>query len=185
MPTSLSKKPLSSIKLKVSVAIEATAGTKPTSGYYRVPMVTALPDMDWENDTIDVTSYDNEKNYSYIPGLRDTGGLLSLEANWSEYGISMWDDLATLLDSANNSTGKCAWLMIDINGTDIKYFIPIIPVLTGIPDAPVNDKVSINYNFTVVGDMVKETIASISGYYASGDYTPSASSTPANPSNPQ
>ena len=180
MPT-YSKKPLSSIKLKVSVAVESTAGTRPSTNYYKIPMVTGLPDMDWENDTIDVTSYDNETNYSYIPGLKDTGGLLSLEANWSEYGVAMWDAIADLLDPANNATGKSAWLMIDINGTDIKYFVPIIPVKTGIPDAPVNDKVSINYNFTANGDMVKETIASISGYYASGDYPFSQVSNSSNP----
>lgn len=168
--STLSKKALSSIKLKVSIAIETTAGTKPTTNYYRIPMVTGLPDMDWENDTIDITSYDNEKNYSYLPGLKDTGGLLSLEANWSEYGISMWDDIAAKLDSSANADGKCAWLMIDINGTNIKYFIPVVPVATGIPEAPVNDKVSINYNFTVVGDMVKETVANVSSYYANGDY---------------
>lgn len=181
MPT-LSKKPLSSIKLKVAIAVETTAGTMPTT-FYKIPMVTALPDMDWENDTIDVTSYDNEKNYSYLPGLRDTGGLLSLEANWSEYGMVMWDDIARRLDPANNTDGKQAWLVIDINGTDYNYFVPIIPVETGIPDAPVNDKVSINYNFTAVGDMIKDNTTSIT--YSSTDYVVSSSSSSSNPSNPQ
>lgn len=157
MATTYSKKPLSSIKLKVAVAVETTAGTKPTTGYYRIPMVTALPDMDWENDTIDVTSYDDEKNYRYIPGLRDTGGLLSLEANYSDYGIAMWDDIADKVSPENNPTGKSAWLLIQIDGATQKYLVPIIPVKTGIPDAPVNDKVSINFNFTVNGDMEKTT----------------------------
>lgn len=174
MPTTYSKKALTSIGLQVSIAVETTAGTRPSANYYKIPMVTALPDMDWENDTIDITSYDNLTNYSYLSGLRDTGGLLSLEANWSEYGMTMWDDIAKTLASSANTTGKKAWLMIDISGTNVKYFVPIMPVETGIPDAPVNDKVSINYNFTAVGDMAKETIASTTAYYASGDYTVSS-----------
>lgn len=163
-----SKSPLTSLGLKTSIAMETTAGTRPETGYYLIPNVTGLPDLDFENDTIDVTSYDNTKNRSYLPGLKDTGGLLSLETNFNEYDVTMWDDIAKKVKE--DTTGKIAWLMVDILGTKLKYFIPVIPTETGIPEAPVNDKVSQNLNFTVAGDVVRVELSSTTAYYSGSDY---------------
>lgn len=164
------KNALTSIKAKIAIAIETTAGTRPTTNYYTVPQVTALPDLDFEPDTIETTSYDNEEFKSYLTGLKDTGGTLSLEANYTEYGTDMWDDIAETL--AEDLTGKIAWLLITFEGTEKTWFIPIKPIVTGIPDAPVNDKLSINYNFTVVKDIVKETITktALADYISATDY---------------
>lgn len=170
MAISTNKNALTSIGLKLGIAIETTAGTMPTTLYYKIPGVTDLP-LDFEPDTIETTSYDNLEYKSYLPGLKDTGGIISLEANYSEYGVDMWDDIVDKLSPDNNTTGKKAWLLVSIEGTDRKWFIPINPVLTGLPSAPVNDKVSINYNFTVAGDIDTQTIADDSTYWASGDYT--------------
>lgn len=167
------KNALTSIKAVIAIAVEATAGTRPTSGkpYYKIPQVTALPDLDFEPDTIETTSYDNEEFKSYLPGLKDTGGILSLEANYTEYGVDMWDDIAS--DLAADLTGKIAWLLITFEGTTKTWFIPIKPVKTGMPDAPVNDRLSINYNFTVVKDIEKYTITKTdlaADYIATTDY---------------
>lgn len=171
MAISTNDNALTSIGLKVGIAIESTAGTMPTTSYYKIPQVTDLPDLDFEPDTIETTSYDNLKYKSYKSGLKDTGGIISLPANYTEYGVDMWDDIVDKLDPSTNTTGKIAWLMISIEGTERKWFVPISPVETGLPTAPVNDKVSINYNFTVVKDIVPQTIADDSTYWASGKYT--------------
>lgn len=164
------KNALTSIKAKIAIAVEATAGTRPTSSYYIVPQVTALPDMDFEPDNIETTSYENEEFKSYLPGLKDTGGSLSLEANYTEYGTDMWDDIADTIEQ--DTTGKIAWLLITFEGTEKTWFIPIKPITTGIPDAPVNDKLSSNYNFTVVKDIVKEKITktNLANYISATDY---------------
>ncbi len=171
MAISTNKNALTSIGLKVGIAIEATAGTRPVTNYYPIPQVTDLPDLDFEPDTIETTSYDNLKYKSYLPGLKDTGGIISLPANYTEYGTDMWDDIVDKLLPENNSTGKIAWLLVSIEGTTKKWFVPINPVETGLPTAPVNDRVSVNYNFTVVKDIYTETIVDDSTYWASGDYT--------------
>lgn len=164
------KNPLTSISLSVAIAIEATAGTRPTANYYKIPGVTDLPDLDFTPDTIETTSFDNEEFKSYLPGLKDTGGVISLPANYTEYGVGMWDGMTNTLES--DTTGKIAWLLIAIKGTTTRWFIPVKLVATGVPTAPVNDKVSINYNFTVVKDIAKATITDtdLAAYYASGDY---------------
>ena len=164
------KNALTSIGLVVAVAVETTAGTRPTTNYYKVPGVTDLPDLDFEPDTIETTSYDNLDYKSYLPGLRDTGGLVSLEANYTEYGVGMWDGMTSTIEA--DTTGIKAWILIAIKGTTTRWFIPAKLVECGVPTAPVNDKVSISFKFTVLGDIVKATITdtALAAYYASGDY---------------
>lgn len=162
------KNALTSIGLVVAVAVEATAGTRPVTNYYKVPGVTDLPDLDFDPDTIETTSYDNLDYKSYLPGLKDTGGIVSLEANYTEYGVGMWDAMTATIEA--DTTGIKAWILVSIEGTTTKWFIPAKLVETGVPTAPVNDKVSTTYKFTVLGDIVKETIADISTYIASTDY---------------
>ena len=171
MAISTNENALTSIGLKIGIAIESTAGTMPTTNYYVVPQVTDLPDLDFEPDTIETTSYDNLEYKSYLPGLKDTGGIISLSANYTEYGVDMWDDIVDKLSPSKNATGKKAWLLVTIEGTQRRWFIPINPVITGLPSAPVNDKVSINYNFTVAGDIDTQTIADVTAYWANGKYT--------------
>lgn len=167
-----SKKALTSIGLTVAIAIETTAGTMPTTNYYKVPQVTDLPDLDFDPDTIETTSYDNLEYKSYLAGLKDTGGIIALPANYTEYGVTMWDDIQETLADDDNTTGLIAWLVIRIQGTQQTWFLPIELVKCGIPSAPVNDKVSIDYKFTVLKDIVTQEIddTSFAAYLASGDY---------------
>ena len=164
------KNALTSIGLKVAIAIEATAGTRPTSAYYTIPGVTDLPDLDFAPDTIETTSFDETEYKSYLPGLKDTGGNISLGANYTDYGFQMWNDIVD--DLASDTTGKIAWILISIEGTDQKWFIPIKPVECGVPTAPVNDKVSINYNFTVTKDIEHAVLdaTAFAGYISATDY---------------
>ena len=165
-----SKLALTSIGLKVAIAIEATAGTRPTSNYYTIPGVTDLPDLDFEPDTIETTSFDNTDYKSYLPGLKDTGGNISFGANYTDYGFQMWNDIVD--DLSADTTGKIAWILISIEGTDQKWFIPVKPVECGVPTTTVNDKVSINYNFTVVKDIETAVLdaTAFAGYISATDY---------------
>lgn len=164
------KNALTSIGLVVAVAVETTAGTRPVTNYYKVPGVTDLPDLDFDPDTIETTSYDNLDYKSYLPGLKDTGGIVSLEANYTEYGVGMWDGMTSTIE--DDTTGIKAWILIAIKGTTTRWFIPAKLVECGVPTAPVNDKVSISYKFTVLGDINKFTItdSDLAGYYAERDY---------------
>lgn len=164
------KNALTSIGLIVAVAVETTAGTMPTTNFYKVPQVTDLPSLDFDPDTIETTSYDNLEYKSYLPGLKDTGGIITMEANYTEYGVAMWDDMAADIEA--DTTGIKAWILIAIPGTTTRWFIPASLVECGIPSAPVNDRVSITYKFTVLGDIDKQTISDsdLENYLASSDY---------------
>lgn len=164
------KNALTSIGLVVAVAVETTAGTRPVTKYYKVPGVTDLPDLDFDPDTIETTSYDNLDYKSYLPGLKDTGGVVSLEANYTEYGVGLWDGMTATIEA--DTTGIKAWILIAIKGTTTRWFIPAKLVECGVPSAPVNDKVSISYKLTVLGDIEKATITDtdLENYYAAKDY---------------
>jgi hypothetical protein len=144
----------STIGLKIGIAFETTAGERPTSDYIAVPKVYELPDMDADPDSIDTTTFDNLKYKSSIEGLIDLGGILSLTANYTTRGVELWDTQAGLENSATNTDGKKNWLVIQIPDVDNAYFIPVNVIETGIPTTPVNDRISIKYRFTVVGDIV-------------------------------
>ena len=82
----------------------------------------------------------------------------------------MWNNIVDTL--ASDTTGKIAWVLISIEGTNQKWFIPISPVECGVPTAPINDKVSIKFNFTVVKDIATAVLdaTAFAGYIASTDY---------------
>ncbi len=52
-----------------------TAKTTFSIGNNKIAGLTSTPDMGSEPDKVDITSFDNEKYMSYIPGLMDPGSL--------------------------------------------------------------------------------------------------------------
>ncbi|MDE7234972.1 MAG: hypothetical protein K2N29_07970 [Ruminiclostridium sp.] len=52
-----------------------TAGTTFKIGNTKIEALTSTPDMGSEPDKVDITTFDNEKYMSYIPGLMDPGSL--------------------------------------------------------------------------------------------------------------
>lgn len=118
------KNALTSIGLVVAVAVETTAGTRPVTNYYKVPGVTDLPDLDFDPDTIETTSYDNLDYKSYLPGLKDTGGVVSLEANYTEYGVGLWDGMTATIEA--DTTGIKAWILIAIKGTTTRWMSSLL-----------------------------------------------------------
>lgn len=159
---------VSSIGTKISIALESIAGIKPTTGYKIIPKVRSLPDLDIEPDTYDTTSYDNLKYKSSIEGLIDTTGVQSMEAVYTELGEATWNEIVEQYDDAD---GLMAWIMIDNPQIKSKFFIPVNPIETGIPTIPQEDVVTINYRFTVLADIERETIEDTSTYYETASAT--------------
>lgn len=148
-------KDISSLGVKVGIAIETVAGTMPEGGYTQVPKVYELPDLDFTPDSIDTTTFDNLVYKSSMDGLKDTGGVLSMTANYTESGVKLWDGQA-----GKEINGLGNWLVVYIPGVKTQYFIPIKVTPTGLPSIPLNDRISISYKFTVRADIVKKDVTS-------------------------
>lgn len=74
----MSSSGVSSAKTKLMYAVEAVAGTRPTSGYVRINNCRGIPATEAAPNNLDDTTLDNEEYRSYIAGLKDLGGALGL-----------------------------------------------------------------------------------------------------------
>ena len=111
---------LSTAGILVKWAVEATAGTRPTSGYAEIVGVKSISEFNPEPNTIDVTPLAETTWHRYIPGLKDAGGAQQLTVNDYDDFRTSWDAMMTAWETANAS-GKALW---------IEYYVP------GISDNP-------------------------------------------------
>lgn len=72
---------ISTAGMIVKYAAEATAGSRPTSGYTELPGIKALPALGDSINTLQTTPLSATKNHTYIPGLADSGGAMQLTVN--------------------------------------------------------------------------------------------------------
>lgn len=63
--------PLTTIGVKVSWAVETTAGTRPTTGYKVIHGIYSTPDLNIAPSTVDVTSFDDTVFTRKAPVLKD------------------------------------------------------------------------------------------------------------------
>ena len=62
---------LSTIGIKVSYAVEAAAGKRPTTGYKHIPDLKSIPSINPAPNTADATTFDNLEYTSYVQLLKD------------------------------------------------------------------------------------------------------------------
>lgn len=92
-------------------APEATAGTKPTTGFVKLPGITEIPEIGGTPDTYETTSLDNLEYKTYIDGLKDTGGALSFTANDTPEFRTAVETMITAQETAEKA-GKSLWYFI-------------------------------------------------------------------------
>lgn len=83
----------------VKWAAEATAGTRPTSGYTTLKGVTAVPSFGDQPGVLDVTAINNT-NRVYIFDLPDSGGVIALTVNDATEFRDSFDAMKTAYDTA-------------------------------------------------------------------------------------
>lgn len=143
---------VSTAGMLVKYAVEATAGTRPTSGYTTIPGVKAIPAVFNEPNALQSTDLSAEKNHSYIPGLGDSGGAIALTANDASELRTVWSACVTAY--AGLTGGKKMWFEIayrDDTGLDSCYF-PGQPIELGFGGAEVDSVLENNCNIMPTGD---------------------------------
>ena len=146
---------ISSIGAKVSFAFETEAGTRPDTGYTKLPGIKEIPEMNPTPDTLETTSMDNLEYRTYIDGLKDLGGALAFTANFTQELYNLYNDPTTGIikkwDEAKLA-GKAMWLCIDINGLDKSCYLSVTPSKLGMPAASVNSVLEVSLYFTPAGE---------------------------------
>ena len=111
------------IGVKLGYAVEATAGSRPTSGYVNIPDIKTVPGVDLTPSKLEVTNL-VDKYRRYITGVLDAGDDINVTANLTASLKSVW---ATLVSSAASAwaSQKSTWFEISIPGFDSFYFAGI------------------------------------------------------------
>ena len=99
--------------IALKYAVEATEGTKPTTGLVKIPGITEIPEIGSQPETFETTTLDNLEFKTYIDGLKDTGGALGFTANDTpEFRTAV----NTLIEAQKTATsaGKSVWFFIEV-----------------------------------------------------------------------
>lgn len=143
---------VSTAGILLKYAVEATAGTRPTSGYTVIPGVKAIPAMFNEPNAIQSTDLAAEKNHSYISGLGDTGGAVAVTVNDHPAFRTAWNACVAAYAALEN--GKKMWFEVayrEDTGLDSCYF-PGEPLALGFGGAEVDAVLENNANIMPQGD---------------------------------
>ena len=100
---------ISTAGMLVKYAPEATAGTRPTTGYTELPGVKALPALGDSVNTLQTTPLSATKNHTYILGLADSGGAMQLTVNDAPAFRTAYETMYTAYTTAV-AAGKGFWL---------------------------------------------------------------------------
>lgn len=112
---------LSTAGVSIRYAVEATAGTRPITGYTAINGIKSIPDLNPEPNSLETTTLDATQWKTYIPGLKDPGGALALTANNTEVFQTQW---ATLVEDAaeGKEAGKRCWFAVVIPGLSKSFY---------------------------------------------------------------
>lgn len=112
---------LSTAGVLLKYAVEATAGTRPTTGFTQIPCIKSIPDLNPEPESLEVTDLSDTEWRRYIPGLKDPGGALAFTANLTTQFKTAWEALITAFETAKAS-GKATWFEIMVPTFGSFYF---------------------------------------------------------------
>lgn len=122
---------LSSAGVSVQYAVEATAGTRPTAGYTKIPGIKSTPDLNPENSALDVTDLGDTEYKRYIAGLKDVGGTIAFTANNTEAFHTAWATIVSAYETAIESD-KGMWFAIVIPGLTKAFYMKVEPKELGL-----------------------------------------------------
>ena len=113
----------STIGVKLGYCVEASAGSRPTSGYVNIPDIKNLPSIDLTPSKLEVTNL-VDKYRRFIQGVLDAGDDINVTANLTASLKTAWASLVSAAATAWASQ-KSTWFEISIPGFDSFYFAGI------------------------------------------------------------
>ena len=128
---------LSTAGVQLAYAVEATAGTRPSTGFKRIHGIKSTPSLNPAPETIEATTLDETEYKTYVNGLKDLGGALEFTANLTENLMTEWEALMTAYETAK-AGGKAVWFTIVIPGLTESVFFTGDPSNLGAPETSVN-----------------------------------------------
>lgn len=131
----------------ICYAVEATAGTRPSSGYTKIPNVKSIGSLDSEPSTYDVTDLSDLEFKRYIPGLKDIGGDVPLTMNLTEAVLTAWAAVVTAAETAAASQ-KSTWFEVVIPKLTKGFFFRGVPSPMGLGEVATDSALEITAHVT-------------------------------------
>lgn len=128
---------ISTLGITVGYAVEATAGTRPTTGYTLISEIRDIPEIGNVPDALDATPLEEMIARRYIQGLADTGGVITLTANMSDTLMTSWESCVSAAETAA-ADGKACWFEIKAPKLSKGFFFSGMPVSLGYAGSSVN-----------------------------------------------
>jgi hypothetical protein len=147
---------LSTAGVTIGYAVEATAGTRPTTGYINIPDIKEVPEMNPEPETLETTTLAETEYKTYIEGLKDLGGALSFLANFTAELEEAWSDLVEAYKTAK-AAGKSTWFEVKHPSLEKSVFFTGQPSAMGLPAMSVNSVMETNLYITPTNAPTWET----------------------------
>ncbi|MEY8677018.1 hypothetical protein AALI59_12365 [Thomasclavelia cocleata] len=138
---------MSTAGVTVNYAVEATAGTRPTTGYIKIPSIKSVPEMNPSPETLETTDLSQTEFKTYVEGLKDLGGALAFLANFTTELEEAWTTLVSAYKTAKES-GKAVWFEIKHPGLEKSVFFTGQPSAMGLPAMAVNSVLETNLYIT-------------------------------------
>lgn len=147
---------LSTAGVTIGYAVETTAGTRPTTGYTKIPDVKEVPEMNPEPETLETTTLEETEYKTYIEGLKDLGGALSFLANFTTELETAWAALVEAYKAAKDE-GKSTWFEVKHPKLEKSVFFTGQPSAMGLPAMGVNAVLETNLYITPTNAPAWET----------------------------
>lgn len=138
---------MSTAGVTVNYAVEATAGTRPTTGYIKIPSIKSVPEMNPSPETLETTDLSQTEFKTYVEGLKDLGGALAFLANFTTELEEAWATLVGAYKTAKDD-GKAVWFEIRHPGLEKSVFFTGQPSAMGLPAMAVNSVLETNLYIT-------------------------------------
>lgn len=130
---------LSTAGIRFGYATEATAGTRPTTGYVNIPHPKEIPDMNQSPNALDTSHLNIEAGgyKTYIEGLKDSGGALEFKFGMTAQLLADWNDMCDAAATAL-ADNKRTWFVLYSPGLTKSFFFAGNPSKLNFPSASVD-----------------------------------------------
>lgn len=141
---------LSTAGVKISYAVEESAGTMPAGGFVQIPDIKEVPDFNPEPETHEATDLEETEYKFYVAGLKDIGGALSFLANFTDKLQTEWEQIVEEYKDAA-ATGKSMWFQVSHPKLAKALFFPGEPAAMGLPGMGTNAVLETSLYITPTG----------------------------------
>lgn len=146
---------LSTAGIHLKYAVEATAGTRPTSSYIDLAGVKSIPDFNPEPSMLETTTLNETTYRTYIPGLKDMGDAKAFRFNFTDAFSSLWASLMSAYTTAASSN-KATWFEVVIPGITKAFYFAGQPSPLGLSAIDVDAVLEIDAYITPTSEPIWE-----------------------------